>query len=157
MYELKGSRRLTCPTCWFFIPNVLLGFPSGSVVKNPSTVQETRIGSLGWEDPMEKEMATHSSVLARKILWTEKLGKLWSMVSLRVGYNWSKWAMCYWLGTSIHVTSFQSSDSSLKIINAFSIGVIWKLIIKVTQSEYLCAYQEMWDDLFTSEIKCLSK
>ena len=57
---------------------MLLGFPSGSVVKNPSTVQETRetwIGSLGWEDPMEKEIATHSSVLARKILWTEKI--LW--------------------------------------------------------------------------------
>ena len=55
---------------------MLLGFLSGSVVKNLSTVQETQIGSLGWEDPMEKEMATQSSVLARKMLWTEKLG-LW--------------------------------------------------------------------------------
>ena len=40
------------------------GFPGGSAVKNPSVMQETRVRSLGWEDPLEKEMATHSSILA---------------------------------------------------------------------------------------------
>ena len=42
----------------------LLGFPGGSVVKNTPAKQETLIQSLGWEDPLEKEMATHSSILA---------------------------------------------------------------------------------------------
>ena len=43
------------------------------LVKNLSAVQETRIQSLGWEDPLEKEMPTHSSILAWKISWTEEL------------------------------------------------------------------------------------
>ena len=42
----------------------LMGFPGGSVVKNPPTKPETQVHSLGWEDPLEKEMATHSTVLA---------------------------------------------------------------------------------------------
>ena len=43
--------------------------------------------SLGWEDPLEKEKATHSSILAWKIPWTEEPGGLQSMQSLRVGHN----------------------------------------------------------------------
>ena len=49
----------------------LMGFPSGPVVKNPSATQETRVRSLGWEESLEEEMATHSSILATKIPWTE--------------------------------------------------------------------------------------
>ena len=52
---------------------------AGSEVKNLPAMQETRIQSLGWEDPMEREMATHSSTLAWKISWTEKPGGLQSM------------------------------------------------------------------------------
>ena len=51
------------------------------MVKNLPAVQETRVRSLGQEDPLEKEMATHSSILAWKILWTEKPGELQSMGS----------------------------------------------------------------------------
>ena len=47
-----------------------------SVVKNPPAKQETQIQSLGWEDPLEKEMATHSGVLAWEIPWTEEPGRL---------------------------------------------------------------------------------
>ena len=43
-------------------------------VKRLSTMQETWVGSLGWEDSLEKEMATHSGILALKIPWTEELG-----------------------------------------------------------------------------------
>ena len=46
------------------------------MVKSLPAVQETGIQSLGWEDPLEKEMATHSSILAWKIPWTEKPGGL---------------------------------------------------------------------------------
>ena len=45
-------------------------------VKNLPAVRETRVRSLGWEDPLEKEMATHSSILAWKITWTEEPGRL---------------------------------------------------------------------------------
>ena len=50
-------------------------------------MQDTWVQSLGWEDPMEKEMANHSSILAWKISWTEELGGLQSMGSQRVRHN----------------------------------------------------------------------
>ena len=49
------------------------------LAKNLPAVQETRVRSLGWEDPLEKEMATHSRILAWKISWTEESGGLQSM------------------------------------------------------------------------------
>ena len=55
---------------------MLRAFPGGSTVKNPPAMQETQVQSLGWEDPLEKEMATHSSILAWEILWTEEPGGL---------------------------------------------------------------------------------
>ena len=57
------------------------------LVKNLPAVQETQVRSLGGEDPLEKEMATHSSILAWKISWTEEPGGLQSMGSQRVGYD----------------------------------------------------------------------
>ena len=54
------------------------------LVKNLPAIQETWVRSLGWEDPLEKEMATHSSILAWKIPWTKELGGLQSMGSQRV-------------------------------------------------------------------------
>ena len=50
----------------------MLGFPGGSVVKNLTAIQEVQVQSLGWEDPLEKKMATHSSVVAWEISWTEE-------------------------------------------------------------------------------------
>ena len=57
------------------------------MVKRLPAVQETRVQSLGWEDPLEKEMATHSSNLAWKIPCTEEPGRLQSMGSQRVGHD----------------------------------------------------------------------
>ena len=57
------------------------------MVKCLPTMQETWDRSLGWEDPLEKEMATHSSILAWKIPWTEECGRLQSMGSKIVGHN----------------------------------------------------------------------
>ena len=56
-------------------------------VKNPPAVQETQIRFLGWEDPLEEEIATHSSILAWEIPWTEEPGGLQSKGSQRVGHN----------------------------------------------------------------------
>ena len=58
------------------------------VVKNLPAVQETQIQSLGWEDPLEKEMASHSSILAWRFPWTEEPGRLWSRGLQRVGHDW---------------------------------------------------------------------
>ena len=52
-------------------------------------MQETRVQSLGWEDPLEKEMAIHSSTIAWKIPWTEEPGRLQPMGSQRVGHDWA--------------------------------------------------------------------
>ena len=57
------------------------------MVKRLSTMQETWVRALGWEDPLEKEMAIHSSTLAWKIPCTEEPGKLQSMASQRVGHD----------------------------------------------------------------------
>ena len=51
------------------------------IVKNLPAVRETQVRSLGWEDALEKEMATYSSILAWRIPWTEKPGRLQSMGS----------------------------------------------------------------------------
>ena len=56
-------------------------------VKRLPAMRETWVRSLGWEDPLAKEMATHSSTLAWKIPWTEKPGRLHSMGSQRVGHD----------------------------------------------------------------------
>ena len=56
-------------------------------VKHLPPMRETQDRSLGWEDPLEKEMATHSSTLAWKIPWTEKPGRLQSVGSQRVGHD----------------------------------------------------------------------
>ena len=56
-------------------------------VKRLPKMRETQVQSLGWEDLLEKEMATHSSILAWKIPWMEEPGRLQSMVSQRVGHN----------------------------------------------------------------------
>ena len=57
------------------------------MVKCLSTMREARVRALGWEDPLEKEMATHSSTIACKIPWTEEPGRLQSMGLQRVGHD----------------------------------------------------------------------
>ena len=57
------------------------------MVKNPPALQETRVQSLGREDPLEKKTAAHSSILAWEILWTEECDGLQSMGSERVGHG----------------------------------------------------------------------
>jgi len=74
-------------------------------VKRVSTIWETRVQSLGQEDPLEKEMAIHSSTIAWKIPWTEEPGRLQSMGSQRVGHDWA---------TSLHVNDKPSYTEYLQ-------------------------------------------
>ena len=59
------------------------------IVKNLAAMWDTQVRSLGWEDPLEEEMATHSSIFAWRIPWTEEPGGLQSIGSQRVGYDWA--------------------------------------------------------------------
>ena len=106
------------------------GFPGGSVVKNPPAKQEMWIQSLGGEGPLEEEMATHSSILAQGIPWTEEPGRIQSMGSQRVGHDWainsfSHKIMMLILYTVLHVFYFLLS-LILRISISFCIlGVLW--------------------------------
>ena len=57
------------------------------MVKNLPAMQETRVQSLGWEEPLEKGMATQSSILAWRIPWTVEPGELWSIKSQKAGHD----------------------------------------------------------------------
>ena len=67
--------------------NLSMASHGGTVVKNLPAMQEAWVQSLGQEEALEKETATHSSILAWKIAWTEELGRLQSMGSQRVGHD----------------------------------------------------------------------
>ena len=75
---------LPSPSGIYIYVQIYMGFPGGSAVKNLPAIpelQETQIQSLSWEDPLEEGMATYSSILAWKIPWTEKPGRLLSIRS----------------------------------------------------------------------------
>ena len=87
-------------TSWIFIVLPLLGLLSArnlwaslvaQMVKRLPAVWETWVQPLGCEDPLEKEMATHSSTLAWKIPWTKEPGRPQSTGSQRVGHDWATW------------------------------------------------------------------
>ena len=79
----RPETRLTSANSMGCIPGSLVT----QMVKNPPAMQETWVQSLGGEDPLEKGMATHSSILAWKIPWTEEPGGLQSTGSQRVGHD----------------------------------------------------------------------
>ena len=87
-------------TCSF----ILRDFPIAQIKNLPAT-QKTRVWSLGWEDPLEKEMATHSSILAWRIPWTGEPGRLQSIGSQRVGHDWET-------GTGIHSRGLTDKQNS---------------------------------------------
>ena len=82
-----------------------LGFPGSSMVKNPPAMQEMWVRSLGKEDALEEETASHSNILAWEIPWTEQPGRLQSMESQRVRHDCvTKYTHTHitWLHVNIH-------------------------------------------------------
>ena len=65
------------------------------MVKNLPAMRETWVWSLGWEDPLKKGKATHSSILACRIPWTEEPGRLQSSESQRVGHDWATFILTH--------------------------------------------------------------
>ena len=79
-----STQKLVCELCLYML---LWGFPGAQMVKNLPAMWEAWVQSLGWEDPLEKGMVTHSSILAWRIPWIGEPGKLKSMGSQRVRHN----------------------------------------------------------------------
>ena len=103
-------------------------------VKCLPTTRETQVQSLGWADLLEKEMATHSSVLAWKIPWTEEPGRLQSMGSLRVGYDFT-------FTFTFHFHALEKEMATHSSVLAWRIpgtgepgGAWWAAVYGVTQS-----------------------
>ena len=93
--------------------------------KSPPAVQETHVQSQSWEDPLEKGMATHSSILAWEIPWTEEPRRLQSMVLQRVGHNWatntfiSHVCIQVWLDMVMSIMTLK--DSNQYTVNPFDL------------------------------------
>ena len=94
------NRKVTCFIifCMFFFTNFFCIYTSNvhihaslvaQMVKNLTILQKTWVWSLSWEEPLEEGMATHSSILAWRSLWTEEPGGLQSLGSQRVGHDWA--------------------------------------------------------------------
>ena len=96
-------------------------FPGRSAVKNSPANEEMRVRSLAWEDLLEKEMTTHSSILTWKILWTEEPDRLQSMVSRRTGIS-------QYTRYGLVIKQQQQSDSLLSFIifNKFCVCICIK-------------------------------
>ena len=104
-----------------------LGFPGGASFPGKETAYHCRRHeSLGWEDPLVKGTATHSSILAWRIPWTEESGGLQSIGSQRVEYNWRDLACTCTDTTLIH----------MKIVQ--SLGRLFKLAPKSSKIHFLC-------------------
>ena len=95
-------------------------FLVAQTVKNLPAVWETQVRSLGWEDPLEKGLATHSSILAWRSPWTEEPGGLWSIGSQRVSHDWvtfslsalTDYVVWAWLPLRVSVPSGKFMGSS---------------------------------------------
>ena len=84
---LQSSNTFQAPILYQLNPRS--GFHGGLAVKNPPAMQEMWVGSLRWEGPLEKGMATHSNILAWRIPWTEEPGRLQStgLQKSQIGHN----------------------------------------------------------------------
>ena len=92
------------------------GFPCGSLVMNPPAMQEMWIGSLGQEDPLEREMATYSSILAWEIPWTEEHDGLHSIVSPIVRHHLATKQQPVMSGLSLPVSRTQMVTDIVKFL-----------------------------------------
>ena len=90
------------------------------LVKNPPAMWETWVQSLGWEDPLEKGTATHSSILAWRISWIEEPGGLQSMGSQRVRHDWATSLFTFICHEVHHFVQFSECSQSCTVSRANS-------------------------------------
>ena len=123
------------PFLWACLKEIL-GCPGGSEGKASAVMRETQVQSLGWEDPLEKEMATHSSILVWRTPLMEEPGGLQSTGSQRVGHDWVTT-----LYTLKEIRSY--AWRSLLVVQGLYI-YLWK-DIKISTHPFHLMYQQMSD------------
>ena len=151
----------------------MMGFPGGSAVKNPPAMQElqqTKVGSLGWEDPLEEGMTTHASILAWRIPWTKEPGRLQSRGLEKVRHKWGDWALMQSRlkdGSkrfeNIETCYFRNISTSLVVKSATAYGkylpsLIWTVVmlggpfwpLQATYPKFACT-------LFNPFTRCLKR
>ena len=111
-------------------------------VKRLSTMQETGLQCLGWEDLLEKEMATCSSTLAWKIPWMEEPGRLQSMGSKRVGHDWASSL------SNIYVFLMLLIVSSLRVLSQTNSFILKKIPVKLIGTT-----EVKWKGRFKKQLK----
>ena len=116
-----------CGTC--SVPSTSITLHMVLLVKHLSTMWETGVQSLGWEDVLEKEMATHSSILAWKIPWMEEPGRLQSMGSQRVGHDWETS-----LSLFTYAVSLSKSPSTVQVLSSWKSALCWVLLLLSCQA-----------------------
>ena len=116
------------------------------MVKHLSTMRETRVRALGWEDPLEKEMAIHSSTVAWKIPWTEEPGRLQSMGSQRVGHDWATS-----LSLSSNMISYLGISSSVLCKFESEVGGTAQLHLTASETQMqMNTFRDWWESHFSS-------
>ena len=122
-------------SCYSWISlSTYMGFLDGSVVKNPPAVWEMCVWSLGQEDPLEEEVATHSSILAWKIPWTEDLGRLQSKGCKELAVTEPSTSTC------MDLNSLQSIGLAKKFIHVFLFYLTEKPEQTFWSTLYFCLY-----------------
>ena len=127
-----------CCSDYYHLPPPKKRFPGGSAIKNPPAMKATWVPSPGQEDPLEKDMATHSSILARRIPWTEEPGGLQSMGSQRVRHEWSDRACP--LRTDICLLNM----FFMLCINKYSILELGGILPELLKHHYITG-EDSWD------------
>ena len=113
-------------------------------VKSLPTVQETWVRSLGWEDPLQKEMATHSSILAWKMPWTEEPGRLQFIASHRVKHYWYDLACIHTWGQNVY-----TGLGWLKVLR--SVGWVKFICIKIPEASWERVYSSGSESLVQTQ------
>ena len=108
------------------------------MVKNLLAMQETWVRSLGWENPLEKGMATQSSIFAQRILWTEEPGKLQGMESQRVNHNWV---------TNTHTLNMCIRYILYKILHNYMDIILYFTVLKVILNQLSSLRQNQYHKL----------
>ena len=94
--------------------------------------RETRVRSLGWEDPLEKEMATHSNILAWEIPWMQEPGGLQSTGSQRVGHNWTT-SLSLSLSIPYNILQGGMPDLRFKSVNKYHFILTYTVEVTIFQ------------------------
>ena len=109
---------------------------------NLPAIWETQVWSLGWEDPLEKGMATHSSILAWRTPWTEEPGGLQFMGSHRVIHNWMTNTHNHW---DSHMEQLTSSKLGKEYVKTIYCNPVYLIYMQSTSSEMPGGWSTSWN------------